>query len=139
MVLWLEIMINKNIYLVLFFLLPLLACGERHYKGEDQNISKQVDQNLNYEKTPKPSKSDNSEIRGKVIKIADGDTFTLIFENNFEVRVRLNGIDCPEKKQAFSNKAKQALSDLIFGKMVIEYMRIKMVMVVYWERCLSVM
>ena len=61
----------------------------------------------------------DKEITGKVIKIADGDTFTMIFENDFDVRVRLNGIDCPEKSQPFSKKAKQALSDFIFAKMVV--------------------
>jgi micrococcal nuclease len=61
----------------------------------------------------------DKEIHGKVIKIADGDTFTMIFDNDFDVRVRLNGIDCPEKNQPFSKRAKQLLSDFIFGKMVV--------------------
>lgn len=61
-------------------------------------------------------------ITGKVIKIADGDTFTLLLEHdNFKVRVRLVSIDCPEKKQPFSKKAKQYLSQLIFGKKVKVY------------------
>lgn len=60
-------------------------------------------------------------VDGKVIKIQDGDTFTMIFDNGFEVKVRLNGIDSPEKKQAFSNKAKQALSAMIFQKKVRVY------------------
>ena len=33
-------------------------------------------------------------------------------------RIRLSGIDCPEKGQAYGKKAKQAASDLIFGKEV---------------------
>jgi len=57
-------------------------------------------------------------IEGKVIRISDGDTFSLIFDNGFDVKVRLNGIDSPERKQAFSKKAKQALSALIFDKVV---------------------
>lgn len=64
---------------------------------------------------------DRKYVTGKVIRIADGDTFTMIFDNGFEVRVRLNGIDSPEKKQAFSNRAKQTLSDLIYNKKVKVY------------------
>ncbi|NCP61398.1 MAG: thermonuclease family protein [Flavobacteriales bacterium] len=64
-------------------------------------------------------------IEGKVTRIADGDTFTLIFDNGFDVRVRLNGIDSPEKKQAFSKRAKQTLSDLIFDKEVKVYYKSK--------------
>jgi len=59
----------------------------------------------------------NDFIIGKVIGISDGDTFSLLLEkDNFEIRVRLNHIDCPEKKQPYSQKAKKKLSDLIFGK-----------------------
>ena len=54
-------------------------------------------------------------LSGKVVKIADGDTFTLLVNNHDQVKVRLDGIDAPEKKQAFGNKAKQFLSSMIRG------------------------
>ena len=57
-------------------------------------------------------------ITGKVIKVADGDTVTILTPANQQIRVRLNCIDAPEKKQAFGQKAKQSLSDLVFGKTV---------------------
>ncbi|MGV4461330.1 thermonuclease family protein [Ornithobacterium rhinotracheale] len=53
----------------------------------------------------------------KVIGISDGDTVKLLIDGQ-EQKVRLAHIDCPEKKQAFGNVAKQAISDLIFGKNV---------------------
>ncbi len=56
-------------------------------------------------------------IKGKVIKIADGDTMTVLSENQ-QIRVRLHGIDCPEKKQDFGTKAKLFSSQLAFGKTV---------------------
>ena len=37
---------------------------------------------------------------------------------SYAARIRLNGIDCPEKGQAFGKKAKQVASDLVFGKQV---------------------
>ena len=54
-------------------------------------------------------------ISGKVVKIADGDTFTLLVNNHDQVKVRLDGIDAPEKKQAFGNKAKEYHSSMIWG------------------------
>jgi endonuclease YncB( thermonuclease family) len=49
-------------------------------------------------------------IRGKVIKIADGDTLTLLADSNKKIRIRLAGIDTPEKKQPFGNSAKKNIS-----------------------------
>lgn len=52
---------------------------------------------------------------GKVISVLDGDTIEVLHDNKAE-RIRLYGIDCPEKGQAFGQKAKQATSSLLFGK-----------------------
>jgi endonuclease YncB( thermonuclease family) len=55
----------------------------------------------------------------KVIRILDGDTMEVLYENQ-PIKIRLAHIDCPEKRgsQPFGYKAKQALSDLCFGQMV---------------------
>ncbi|MDK2743488.1 MAG: thermonuclease family protein [Nitrospira sp. BO4] len=58
-----------------------------------------------------------SEFYGKVIAIIDGDTIEVLHNRRPE-RIRLTGIDCPEKKQAFGNRAKQATSNLSFGQNV---------------------
>jgi micrococcal nuclease len=52
---------------------------------------------------------------GKVVGVTDGDTITILHEARGE-RIRLYGIDCPEKGQNFRTKAKQATSLLTFGK-----------------------
>lgn len=52
-----------------------------------------------------------------VVSILDGDTIDVLHNNKAE-RIRLHGIDCPEKGQAYGNKAKQATSALVFGKEV---------------------
>lgn len=54
----------------------------------------------------------------KVISIADGDSFTVLFADNHTQRIRMHGIDCPERNQPFSSVAKKFTSDLIFGKIV---------------------
>lgn len=56
---------------------------------------------------------------GRVVKVSDGDTVTVLNANSEEVKVRLGGIDAPEKKQAFGSVAKQALSDWVFNKIVV--------------------
>ena len=56
---------------------------------------------------------------GKVVSIADGDTITVLDENKKQNKVRLNGIDAPEKKQAFGTKSKARLGELVAGKDVV--------------------
>ena len=58
------------------------------------------------------------ELSGKVVKIVDGDTFDMLTRENKTVRIRLNGIDCPERKQDYYQVAKDALGNLIFQKNV---------------------
>ena len=59
-----------------------------------------------------------SEYQGEVVGGIDGDTIEVL-HNQHPERVRLSGIDCPEKGQAFGNRAKQAASALVFGRDVI--------------------
>jgi endonuclease YncB( thermonuclease family) len=56
-------------------------------------------------------------LTGKVVKIADGDTLTLLVDKT-QIRVRLEGIDTPERGQPFGRKAGQALAKKVFGKVV---------------------
>ena len=51
-----------------------------------------------------------------VVGISDGDTFTVINRDKLQLRVRVYGIDAPERGQAFGNRAKQALSSYIAGE-----------------------
>jgi hypothetical protein len=54
--------------------------------------------------------------------VADGDTITVLDQQKNTYKIRLQGIDAPEKKQAFGEKSKQSLHDLVHGKQVrIEY------------------
>ncbi len=54
-----------------------------------------------------------------VVAVIDGDTIKILKKDNEEVRVRLESIDAPDRKQAFGMKARQALSDLVFGNYVM--------------------
>ena len=57
-------------------------------------------------------------IEGKVTKVADGDTITVLDSDNEQHRVRIAGIDAPEKKQPFGNASKKRLHELVGGKEV---------------------
>lgn len=61
-------------------------------------------------------------LTGRVVGVADGDTLTVLDDNKVQHKIRLKGIDAPERGQAFGNRSKQSLSELVFGKdVVIEY------------------
>lgn len=57
-------------------------------------------------------------ISGRVVGVSDGDTITVIDSKNTQYKIRLAGIDAPEKNQAFGKVSKQSLSDLVFEKQV---------------------
>jgi micrococcal nuclease len=59
-----------------------------------------------------------AEFRGKVVGVSDGDTITVLHDRRPE-KVRLNGVDSPEKGQPFGEKARQFTSRLAFGQDVI--------------------
>lgn len=54
----------------------------------------------------------------KVVRVIDGDTIVVLNDRNEQIKIRLEGIDCPESGQDFGTQAKKATSDLCFGKQV---------------------
>jgi endonuclease YncB( thermonuclease family) len=61
-------------------------------------------------------------LTGKVVKVTDGDTITVTLLVNTQRRVRLAGIDAPEKGQPYGNASRKHLASLVAGKQVtIEY------------------
>lgn len=59
-----------------------------------------------------------SEFVGRVVGVADGDTITVLVDGHDSVKVRLAGIDAPEKAQPFGTVSKRHLSDRVFGRSV---------------------
>jgi micrococcal nuclease len=58
-----------------------------------------------------------ADFTGRVVGVSDGGTIKVMHNGRAE-KIRLHGIDCPEKGQAFGSKAKQFTSALVFGKTV---------------------
>lgn len=57
-------------------------------------------------------------LKGKIIRVSDGDTVILLDSDNAQHKIRLHGIDAPENGQPYGDKSKEHLSDLILGKTV---------------------
>lgn len=55
-----------------------------------------------------------AQIKGKVILVSDGDTFTLLTPDKQRLQIGLFGVDAPELGQDFSEEAKNYLGDLLF-------------------------
>lgn len=55
---------------------------------------------------------------GRAVNVSDGDTFTLLLSDNTTIRVRLYGIDCPEKGQDFGNVAKEFAKKCLTEKVI---------------------
>lgn len=84
----------------------------------------------------KPEQQTDSEKRlvGKVIKVADGDTMTLMDNNGKKRKVRLNGIDCPEIGQDYGDRAKEYVEKLIINK----YVNVDIIGIDQYDRILGV-
>ncbi len=57
-------------------------------------------------------------LSGRTVKVLDGDTIDLLLVDKTTMRVRLAGIDAPEKGQAFSERSREHLAQLVASKVV---------------------
>jgi endonuclease YncB( thermonuclease family) len=58
-------------------------------------------------------------LKGRVVHITDGDTLVVLDASNVQHKIRLQGIDAPERGQAFGTKSKEGLSNLVAGTSVV--------------------
>lgn len=57
-------------------------------------------------------------LTGRIVGVTDGDTLTLLTLERTQHRIRLDGIDAPEKAQEFGNRSRENLSRLVFNREV---------------------
>jgi endonuclease YncB( thermonuclease family) len=55
---------------------------------------------------------------GRVVGISDGDTLTVLDAGRRQRKIRLAGIDAPEKRQAWGQRAQQFLGERVFQRVV---------------------
>jgi endonuclease YncB( thermonuclease family) len=58
-------------------------------------------------------------ISGRVVSVADGDTITVLDGNNVQHKIRLAGIDAPERAQAFGQRSRESLAELVANRSVV--------------------
>ena len=58
-------------------------------------------------------------LTGKVIRVADGDTVTILLKDKTEQRIRFQAIDAPEHAQDFGSASRKFLNDLVYGKTIL--------------------
>ena len=58
-------------------------------------------------------------ISGRVVRVADGDTITVLDAQMRQHKIRLAGIDAPEKAQAFGRRSQESLAELVANRSVI--------------------
>lgn len=59
-----------------------------------------------------------ADFTGKVVAVTDGDTIKVLDSTNTQYKVRLTGIDAPERGQPFGNKSREFLASMVAGKEV---------------------
>ncbi|MDR1884546.1 MAG: thermonuclease family protein [Prevotella sp.] len=89
-------------FFVLIAILSFTSCERK--SGRKNSVSAQQGQMYDY--------------YVQAVGVVDGDTFDGLTQDKVEIRFRIYGIDAPEKEQAFNDKSKKYLSDLIYGKIV---------------------
>jgi endonuclease YncB( thermonuclease family) len=69
---------------------------------------------------PKPASyaldGEREPVYGRCVGVTDGDTIRILTTRQENLKVRVAFIDCPEARQPFGTRAKQAMSRLVFGK-----------------------
>lgn len=59
-----------------------------------------------------------AELAGRVVSVADGDTITVQTDDKRRIRIRLQGIDAPERTQAYSQVSRRNLHEMTIGRIV---------------------
>jgi len=55
---------------------------------------------------------------GQVVRVTDGDTITVLDKQNRQHRIRLAGIDAPERKQPWGQRSRGALAGMVASRRV---------------------
>lgn len=119
---------KKNLAIVSLLFVLMLVCAlpgmaQRKQQTDAKPMKKPVITAMTPQPAPTPGAAKTAEqpgvIQGKVVELGWGDSLTVLDAQSKQHRVRLLGIDAPEKEQAFGPASRQKLSAMVFGKVVV--------------------
>ena len=88
-------------YALLLIVLTLFAAGLQYYNSSKES-----------------NDDPTCNLKGKVIRVVDGDSITVLDSENAQHKIRMAGIDAPERKQPYGKAARQYLAKYVFKKQV---------------------
>jgi len=97
-------------FIVLLLSLATIGCSDTATQQPADNAPVVTSPKKEQPRTPKANDASRV-IEGKVIRVADGDTVTVLDGSNAQHKIRLQGIDAPESNQAFGTRSQQAQPD----------------------------
>ncbi|MGV0961070.1 MAG: thermonuclease family protein [Limnohabitans sp.] len=68
---------------------------------------------------PSTARVPHKEVSGRIVRVTDGDTVTLLSSDNTRIKIRLAGIDAPESRMPYGHAAQVHLAELVLNKEVI--------------------
>jgi endonuclease YncB( thermonuclease family) len=104
--------------LLLVSSLALLVGCSSHQPSTNSRAAQPVSASSNGS-SPAAVSPGSSRLSGLVVAVVDGDTIDVLDEQHAKSRIRLQGIDAPEKRQAFGDVSRQNLVTLLAGKTVL--------------------
>lgn len=105
---------NGIVLILCSVLLLLLAGNEARTAGKWEGGWERG----NSRKAPVPVFQKGETLTGRVIRVADGDTVTLLTPEKQEIRIRFQGIDAPEREQDFGAQSRKNLNSFVYGKKI---------------------
>ncbi|MBP5351239.1 MAG: thermonuclease family protein [Fibrobacterales bacterium] len=89
--------------------------------GKNEGPSEQLSSRQTKKQTARQLKEEmrgakGDTLRGRAVKVQDGDTFDFLYGDNRKQRVRVAQMDAPEKNMPFGQKSKERFTELVMGK-----------------------
>jgi len=99
--------------------LPACRLGSGHHRSRASRSRTRFNaaEVTRHSQTPVPN-AENLPGYDPTTRLTDGDTLTVLDSDNVQHKIRLHGIDAPEKGQAFGTKSQAALATKVFSQTV---------------------